>query len=392
MALSLLSYGVSDLCLGKPPLLCLSASSSSVSDAITALKSSEDPFLSVWNCNHDRDDAAECECLGKISMADVICHLSKDEDHTLSSLISPVSVLLPKTRSLVLHVQPSCSLVEAIDLIIKGAQNLIVPIRTKSIIKKWQQNDNVSLTTNHSNGQRFCWITQEDIIQFLLGCIASFSPLPATSISDLGIINSTHAILAVDYNSSASAVVSAISRALVDQTSVAVVDGEGDDNSLMCLIGEISPMTLTCCDETAAAAVATLSAGYLMEYLDGGYPPESFFQEVRNRLEEKGLMRLLSLFESLSPSSSPTSDYSSEEESAARTTSFGRSMSISARMARKAEAVVCNPTSSLMAVMIQAIAHRTNYTWVIDKDGCFVGMVTFVDILKVFRKFLENMI
>ncbi|CAF2072293.1 hypothetical protein HID58_041976 [Brassica napus] len=386
MALSLLSYDVTDLCLGKPPLRCLSASSSSVSDAIAALKSSEDPFLSVWDCNHDHDDVAECECLGKISMTDVICHLSKDEVHTLSALNSPVSVLLPTTRSLVLHVQPSCSLVEAIDLIIQGAHNLIVPIQTKTTTKKRQQNDNVShTTTTHSNGQRFCWITQEDIVRFLLGCIAAFSPLPSMSISDLGIINSSHAILAVDYNSSASAVVAAISRALADQTSVAVVDNEGDD-SMMYLIGEISPMTLTCCDETAAAAVATLSAGYLMEYLDGVNPPESLVQEVRDRLESKGQMGLLSLLDSLSLSSSPTSGYSSDEESPAR--SFGRSMSISTRMARKAEAVVCNPKSSLMAVMIQAITHRTNYTWVIDKDGCFVGMVTFVDILKVFRKFL----
>ncbi|CAA7039667.1 unnamed protein product [Microthlaspi erraticum] len=393
MALSLHSCDVSDLCLGKPPLRCLPVSSSAVSDAISALKSSEDPFISVWTCTHDHNDAsdAECECLGKISMADVICHLSQDGDHTLSSLDAPVSVLLPKTRSLVLHVQASCSLIEAIDLIIQGAQNLIVPIRTKTVTKKRQQNDNVSVTTTtHSNGKRFCWITQEDIIQFLLGRIAAFSPLPAMSIFDLGVINSTHAILAVDYSSSASTVVSAISRALADQTSVAVVEGEGDD-PLMYLVGEISPMTLTCCDETAAAAVATLSAGYLMEYLDGGNPPESLVLEVRNRLEERGLMGLLSLFDSLSPSS-PSSGYSSEEESPARTASFGRSMSMSARMARKAEAIVCNPTSSLMAVMIQAIAHRVSYTWVVDKDGCFVGMVTFVDILKVFRKFLENMI
>ncbi|CAH8318038.1 unnamed protein product [Eruca vesicaria subsp. sativa] len=386
MAQSLLSYDVTDLCLGKPPLRCLSASSSSVSDAITALKSSEDPFLSVWNCNHDHDDIADCECLGKISMADVICHLSKDEVHTLSALNSPVSVLLPTTRSLVLHVQPSCSLVEAIDLITQGAHNLIVPIQTKTTTKKRQQNDNVSITTTHSNGQRFCWITQEDIVRFLLGCIAAFSPLPAMSISDLGIINSSHAVLAVNYNSSPSLVVSAVSRALTDQTSVAVVDNEGDDSS-MYLIGEISPMTLTCCDETAAAAVATLSAGDLMEYIDGVNPPESLLQEVRNRLESRGLMGLLSLLDSISlSSSSPTSGYSSDEEAPAR--AFGRSMSISTRMARKAEAVVCNPKSSLMAVMIQAITHRTNYTWVIDKDGCFVGMVTFVDILKVFRTFL----
>ncbi|KAG7541276.1 CBS domain [Arabidopsis thaliana x Arabidopsis arenosa] len=391
MALSLLSYDVSDLCLGKPPLRCLSASSSSVSDAITALKSSEDNFLSVWNCNHNDDVITECECLGKISMADVICHLSKDHDHTLSALNAPVSVLLPKTRSIVLHVQPSCSLIEAIDLIIQGAQNLIVPIQTKPFTKKRQHNDNVSVTTTtHSNGRRFCWITQEDIIQFLLGSIAAFSPLPAMSLSDLGIINSTHTILAVDYHSSASAVVSAISNALACQTSVAVVDGEGDHDPFTSLIGEISPMTLTCCDETASAAVAMLSAGELMAYIDGANPPESLVQIVRNRLEDKGLMGLLSLFDSLSPYST-SSGYSSDEEAPARTTStYGRSMSSSARMARKSEAIVCNPKSSLMAVMIQAVAHRVNYAWVVEKDGCFVGMVTFVDILKVFRNFLEN--
>lgn len=210
------------------------------------------------------------------------------------------------------------------------------------------------------------------------------------SLSDLGIINSTHTILAVDYHSSASAVVSAISNALAVQTSVAVVDGEGDDDPFTYLIGEISPMTLTCCDETAAAAVAMLSAGELMAYIDGANPPESFVQIVRNRLEDKGLMGLLSLFDSLSPYST-SSGYSSEEEAPARTTStYGRSMSSSARVARKSEAIVCNPKSSLMAVMIQAVAHRVNYAWVVETDGCFVGMVTFVDILKVFRNFLEN--
>jgi hypothetical protein len=208
------------------------------------------------------------------------------------------------------------------------------------------------------------------------------------SLSDLGVINSTHTVVAVDYHSSASAVVSAVSNALAVQTSVAVVDGEGDD-PFTSLIGEISPMTLTCCDETAAAAVATLSAGDLMAYIDGANPPESLVQIVRNRLEDKGLIGLMSLFDSLS-SYSTSSGYSSEEEAPVRTTSYGRSMSSSARMARKSEAIVCNPKSSLMAVMIQAVAHRVNYAWVVEKDGCFVGMVTFVDILKVFRKFLEN--
>ncbi|XP_010537010.1 PREDICTED: CBS domain-containing protein CBSX5 [Tarenaya hassleriana] len=393
MALSLLSHEVSDLCLGKPPLRCLSAVSATVSDAVAALKSSGEPFLSVWGCNHqhheddEENDGSDCECVGKICMADVICHLSKDENTLLSpsaALKAPISVLLPETRALVVHVQPSCRLLEAIDLIIRGAQNLIVPIQTKPITKRRQQklqsqNAAVSITTTvHKNGRQFCWITQEDIIRFLLGYIGLFSPLPAISIADLGIINSTYAILAVDYNSSAASAVPAISLALADQTSVAVVNGAGDPT--MALIGEISPLTLACCDESAAAAVATLSAGDLMAYIDGGGPPESILQAVKNRLEEKGLVGMLSLVESLSACSP-------DEESPART--YGKAVNSSA--ARRSEAIVCNPKSSLMAVMIQAIAHRVNYVWVMETDCSLVGIVTFVDMLKVFRDFLEHM-
>ncbi|KAF3544548.1 hypothetical protein DY000_02001406 [Brassica cretica] len=241
----------------------------------------------------------------------------------------------------------------------------------------------------HKNSRQFCWITQEDIIRFLLDSISVFSPLPSLSISDLGVINSTHAILSVDYYSSASSAVTAISSAIADNISVAVVDGECDgEDPRAVLIGEISPMTLACCDESAAAAVATLSAGDLMTYIDGSGPPESLVRVVRNRLEEKGLVGLISLVDSLSGSSGSSS--SDEEAPAGRAKSYGRSVSSAARMARKSVAIVCNRRSSLMAVMIQAIAHRVSYVWVVDEDGCLVGMVTFVDILKLFREFLDD--
>lgn len=202
-------------------------------------------------------------------------------------------------------------------------------------------------------------------------------------------INSTHAILSVDYYSSASSAVTAISSAIADNISVAVVDGECDgEDPRAVLIGEISPMTLACCDESAAAAVATLSAGDLMTYIDGSGPPESLVRVVRNRLEEKGLVGLISLVDSLSGSSGSSS--SDEEAPAGRAKSYGRSVSSAARMARKSVAIVCNRRSSLMAVMIQAIAHRVSYVWVVDEDGCLVGMVTFVDILKLFREFLDD--
>ncbi|CAN6806943.1 unnamed protein product [Brassica oleracea] len=404
MALTLLSHEVSDLCIGKPPLRCLSTVTATVADAIAALKSSDESFFSVWSCNHDEtnDDnkkcECECECVGKICMADVICYLTKHDNKalSLSSVFdASVSVLLPKSRSIVVHVQSSCKLIEAIDLITGGAQDLIVPIQTKPNTKRRQtRNAVVSLTattttTIHKNSRQFCWITQEDIIRFLLDSISVFSPLPSLSISDLGVINSTHAILSVDYYSSASSAVTAISSAIADNISVAVVDGECDgEDPRAVLIGEISPMTLACCDESAAAAVATLSAGDLMTYIDGSGPPESLVRVVRNRLEEKGLVGLISLVDSLSASSGSSS--SDEDAPAGRTKSYGRSVSSAARMARKSVAIVCNRRSSLMAVIIQAIAHRVSYVWVVDEDGCLVGMVTFVDILKLFRGFLDD--
>ena len=45
---------------------------------------------------------------------------------------------------------------------------------------------------------------------------------------------------------------------------------------------------------------------------------------------------------------------------------------------------------SLVAVMIQAIAHRVNYLWVIEDDCSLVGIVTFSNMLKVFREHLET--
>ncbi|XWS52042.1 hypothetical protein CRYUN_Cryun11dG0033300 [Craigia yunnanensis] len=68
-----------------------------------------------------------------------------------------------------------------------------------------------------------------------------------------------------------------------------------------------------------------------------------------------------------------------------------RSMSYSARMVRRSEAIVCHPKSSLVAVMVQAIAHKVNYVWVIEDDCSLVGIVTFSDTLKVFREHLETM-
>ncbi|WJX68381.1 hypothetical protein P8452_52754 [Trifolium repens] len=387
MAVSFLTHELSELCLGKPPLKSISTSATVV-EAIEVLRSSDESFVSVWNCDHS--EFGRCECVGKICMVDVIVFLCKQENllSPSSALKASIAHVLPKVHRLVVHLEPSSSLLEAIDLILQGAQNIVVPIlqtkrsgvsRRKQLLK--------SSTINSHNGAEFCWLTQEDVIRFLLGSIGLFTPLPACSIDALDIISSD--VLAIDYYSPAASAVEAISKSLAQQTSVAVVDSDGS------FVGEISPFTLACCDETVAAAITTLSAGDLMAYIDCGGPPEDLVRLVKARLNEKNLEKLLQEFTILTSSTGDVSaSSSSDEDSPTRTSTksgkYSRSSSYSARFVRKAEAIVCHPKSSLIAVMIQAIAHRVNYLWVIEDDCSLVGIVTFSNILKVFREHLET--
>lgn len=322
-------------------------------------------------------------------MVDIICHLCKEDNVSSpsSALKSPVSVLLSHVPGVVRHVEASASLMEAIDLIIQGAQNLIVPIKSFKNFKRKQLRQYQSIApTAHAGGREFCWLTQEDVIRFLLSSIGLFSPIAAYSIESLGII--TTEILTVNYHSPASKALDAISTSLADQTSVAVIDDDG------VLIGEISPFTLAYCDEMVAAAITTLSAGDLMAYIDCGGPPEDIIRVVEARLKERNLNGMLEEF-SIYSSGIPycNSNSSSDEESvpSPATTRSGRYNRYSARIMRRAEAIVCHPRSSLVAVMIQAIAHRVSYVWVIEEDCSVVGIVRFSGMLEVFREHLESM-
>ncbi|KAJ8438247.1 hypothetical protein Cgig2_030612 [Carnegiea gigantea] len=432
MALTLLDHVVADLCLGKPALKSLSLSSAtSVGDALSAIKASQDNFITIWACHcrkyprklsggdalinyqniststtNDDDDNNNnnnsngksvngsegngefCECLGKICMVDIICFLCKEENlgSPASALLSPVSDVLNQASGFVKHVDPSTSLVEAIDLILQGAQNLVVPIQTSS--SPYSRRKAGSGPTFH-NGREYCWLTQEDVIQFILSRIGLFTPIPNLSIETLGIIRTE--ILTVDYHAPASLALDAIARALAEQTSVGVVDEDGT------LVGEISPFTLCGCDETVAAAIMTLSAGDLMAYIDWGGPPEDMVRVMKARLVESKLEGLLDMlsddYSSYSSVSSSSDDESMPLSSpTSRLARHNRSWSYSARMVRKAEAIVCHPRSSLVAVMIQAIAHRVNYVWVMEDDYTLIGIVTFSDMLEVFHEHLQSML
>ena len=265
----------------------------------------------------------------------------------------------------------------------------MVPIQgtASSYIRRKQQK--AKGPTIH-NGREYCCLTQEDVIQFILSRIGLFTPIPGLSVEELGIIQSK--ILTVDYHAPAKTALKAIEQSLIEQTSVGVVDEEG------ALVGEISPFTLCACDETVSAAMVTLSSGDLMSYIDWGGPPDDIVQVMKASLKTKKLEGLLEMlgddYSSYSSSVSSSSDDESVSSSSTSSRSLARhrSWSYSARMVRKAEATVCHPKSSLVAVMIQAIAHRVNYVWVLEDDCTPIGIVTFRDMLEVFREYLVSMV
>ncbi|THU45561.1 hypothetical protein C4D60_Mb02t19290 [Musa balbisiana] len=98
---------------------------------------------------------------------------------------------------------------------------------------------------------------------------------------------------------------------------------------------------------------------------------------------------VLSSFSHSSSSASSSSSSSDEESSGGRRPRRLRSRSFS--MGRRSEEPeVCHSGNSLVAVMVQALAHRVSYLWVVDEDDySLTGIVTFADMLRVFREQLQ---
>ncbi|URD83196.1 CBS domain-containing protein [Musa troglodytarum] len=377
MAVSLVSNEVSDLCIGKPALRSLPLSAAAVGDALLALRRGGEPHLAVLAA--DRAAPEKRAVVGKLCVADVLCYLCSDGNLASpgAALERPVSALLPKGAGLVRRVEPQFSVSEALDLILDGAQSLVVPIG--------------SVGRKKLAAAEFCWLTQEDFVRYFLNSIALFSPVPTLSIDALGLVRSADA-LAIRHDEPGLSLLPLVRRALSDQTAVAVVTDDGR------LLGEISPAALSACDETVAVAagIATLTAGDLMAFIDYyGSPSESLVRAIKAGLKEKGLQEMLELMEdelsSFSISSSSASSSSSDDESSggrrlrklrSRSFSIGR---------RSEEPEVCHPGSSLVAVMVQALAHRVSYLWVVDEDDYgLMGIVTFADMLRVFREQLHQ--
>ena len=288
------------------------------------------------------------------------------------------------------------------------SQTISKPKQGKSLDSTWSLPPRIS-----AHGvQEYCWLTPEDLLQFLLSCIGLFSPLPMMTIQQLGIIRMD--VLTVKADADAITALPLIQRAAREITAVAVVEVDDSHNTQeLKLVGEISPFTMKSCDEKAALALATLSVREFLAFSrDCDCPPNSLVQLVETRLCAKMEILQMTPRESLlSDSDSPVSfpsplststfngplatiySLDSGEESSSDediyavnhspTGPFSSGLHRTSHSYSKGRLApnMCRPWSSLVAVMAQALTHRVGYIWVTDDDNSLLGIVTYLDII-----------
>ncbi|MCO5574338.1 hypothetical protein L7F22_028121 [Adiantum nelumboides] len=444
MAVAFLSHVVADLTLGKPALFWL-PTSASVRDALRTLKLLADDVseISIWECTcssssgNGCDDIVDvkghqphstppppqrhCRCVGKVCMQKILCYLASQQSlcNPAEAVQAPVTVLLSDEYPdiTVQHVDPEASLLEALQLIAAGVQNLIVPITRRSgkyvqqmkgchFQKLVNMKGLLTLSQGSHCGQTYCWLSHEDVLRFLLGSIGVFSPLPMMSIEDLGMIKTDIFMIKVDEE--AASALELIKVACVEMSAVAVVEDVEDRSDAYNLVGDISCTTLQACNETVALALATLSAGAFLTYAqECRHPTEALLDLILTRLREKlggnksnqcvnaplsklgEVSAVLQDIESWEESSSSDGEESGldsptgphEFSRQCLSTRLRASSRLGFSFKSRSGPIFCNPKSSLVAVLLQALAHREHYVWVTREDGTLLGIVTFLDIL-----------
>ncbi|EFJ12895.1 hypothetical protein SELMODRAFT_268522 [Selaginella moellendorffii] len=420
------TFGAADLALGKPGIYGLPITST-VGDALCMLRDLGLAEITVWDCASDQRcearirkwECRECQCVGKVNSLDILCYYAaQDKVHSIEAAAKdPVSVLLtPAKRSQIRHVDLHARLTDAFNLILDGAQCFIVPLdnrRSKSLKlsslalrKSTSTAAAAAVAIETYKRMDFCWLTQEDVLRFLLGCIGVFSPIPMMSIEELGIIDRD--VMFVDANAKASDALPLMIRASQQMSAVAVVEADysSDGDEGLKIVGDISLASLgSCCDETAALALASLSVADFMTYVqDIAGAPQSLKELILSGLEAKtskdlsyervklGMAIDSSFSDSDTSSSSSGSvlDSSLSDDETASTGSIPRGRTNSAKFQRAcppwSSPLCCHPWSSLVAVMAQALAFRRTYLWVTDEEHMLIGMVTYLDMIRVLLK------
>lgn len=203
---------------------------------------------------------------------------------------------------------------------------------------------------------RYCCLTREDIVRFLINCLGALAPTPMQSISSLGAVNRGYA-----HVEASSPAIEASWSVPSEPRAVAVVQTNRDGSHKV--LADVSAHRLWRRDYVAAAdAMASLSS---LSFAAGVH--------AHGMLPQDGDAEAADAAASLSSSSL----------GGRRDDGFEAGLVGQMMMASHGgnAALRCRSTSSLAAVMAQMLSYRTTHIWVTDgEDDVLVGVVGYMEI------------
>ncbi|KAL0402743.1 UNVERIFIED_CONTAM: CBS domain-containing protein CBSX6 [Sesamum latifolium] len=227
-----------------------------------------------------------------------------------------------------------------------------------------------SSSSTSSIQDKFCCLSREDVLRFLIGCLGALAPIPLSSIASLGAINPNYCCIEASCPA-----VDVAKKLPQDPCAVAVVESTSDGQHK--IVGEISSAKLRKCDYLAAAwALANLSAGQFVMGVEDNMTARSFPDIALDEMVGEA---------NLANGGGPTR---ARKFSSRSIGFFGNpanpNFGVPRSMYRGRSApLTCKVTSSLAAVMAQMLSHRATHVWVTEaeKDDNLVGVVGYADIL-----------
>ncbi|OMO60047.1 Cystathionine beta-synthase, core [Corchorus capsularis] len=402
MASVFLYHVVGDLTVGKPELVEF-YETETVESAIRAIGESTECGIPVWRRRShvgmvESNEMRQQRFLGILTSLDIVSFLAKthcleDQDKAMKTQVSDVVV---PNNALLKIVDPGTRLIDALEMMKQGVRRLLVPKSTgwKGMSKrfsilyngKWLKNiengssNNLVANSNPPSSsssstymRKFCCLSREDIIRFLIGCLGALAPLPLSSISSLGAINLNYSSIEASLPA-----LEATQKHPGDPSAVAVVEITPDGQHK--ILGEISASKLWKCDYLAAAwALANFSAGQFVMGVEDNVtsrllPDSSVNSAVQDNNTVNG------------PGSTRSRKFSSRSigfNPVSPSFGVGRSM-----YRGRSAPLTCKTTSSLAAVMAQMLSHRATHVWVTEdeNDDVLVGVVGYGDILLAVTK------
>ncbi|XP_039121906.1 CBS domain-containing protein CBSX6 [Dioscorea cayenensis subsp. rotundata] len=388
MASVFVHHVIGDLTVGKPEIKEF-ADTETVEAAVKAIGECAEGAITVWKAK-DGIGSRASRFVGILHSMDLVVFLAKAGEEHERAMRTPVAEVVTPNPMLLKEVDPGTRLIDALELMKQGVRRLLVrkSMAWKGVSKrfsilyngKWLKTLNTSTATATGNSSqpssssyddKYCCLSREDVVRFLIGCLGALAPIPLSSISSLGAI--TPHYFHIEASSPAIEVVHKLPQ---DPCAIVVVETNPDGSHK--IIGEISAYKLWKCDYLAAAwALANLSAG---QFVMGA---------------EDNITNSDSLVPSFSIPSSPVEDTiigasSRPKKFSSRSIGFFSSQAnqmavggLRSMYRGRSAPLTCKHTSSLAAVMAQMLSHRATHVWVTDAEveDILIGIIGYSDIL-----------